>query len=302
MIKIIAFIIISIYAMILQLGDFELKPRYKKFFNLSFVIIVLFGLFLLIFEYFNYDNFIYIKYGLSVIQIRNLIIFLFLFNYINNNFNLNFLIFFAPIIYLIIILNWRLVNANLFFKLTSEDNLIEYAQFLILITSCILCYLIQKKLNKYRVYKFLFILGIIFFLFLAGEEISWGQRWFNIETPQHIAKNNLQNEINIHNQSNVFGYVYRGYILIGLYGSISWILDHYMKIINNIKQIHKQIFIINPFLFFYFAITCVYFYLKFILRIRIDEFEESIELPLLSGILFHLLDIKKYLWNDNKRL
>jgi hypothetical protein len=37
------------------------------------------------------------------------------------------------------------------------------------------------------------------FLFGAGEEISWGQRILNIETPDIIKKQNAQKEITLHN-------------------------------------------------------------------------------------------------------
>lgn len=36
-------------------------------------------------------------------------------------------------------------------------------------------------------------------VFLAGEEISWGQRIFDIATPEAISEDSTQNEINIHN-------------------------------------------------------------------------------------------------------
>lgn len=41
-------------------------------------------------------------------------------------------------------------------------------------------------------------LALITFL-AAGEEISWGQRLINYETPGLIAKHNLQKEMNLHN-------------------------------------------------------------------------------------------------------
>lgn len=44
----------------------------------------------------------------------------------------------------------------------------------------------------------LLILSVICFL-ATGEEISWGQRLFSIETPEIIANHNLQNELNLHN-------------------------------------------------------------------------------------------------------
>lgn len=44
-------------------------------------------------------------------------------------------------------------------------------------------------------------LGVLalLFLFVAGEEISWGQRIFGIETPEAIGALNVQNEMNFHN-------------------------------------------------------------------------------------------------------
>lgn len=38
-----------------------------------------------------------------------------------------------------------------------------------------------------------------FCLLIAAEEISWGQRIFNIETPDYVSEINWQNELNIHN-------------------------------------------------------------------------------------------------------
>ena len=43
------------------------------------------------------------------------------------------------------------------------------------------------------------ILFSIIFFFGFGEEISWGQRIFNVETPDFFIENNLQSETNIHN-------------------------------------------------------------------------------------------------------
>jgi len=45
---------------------------------------------------------------------------------------------------------------------------------------------------------FYLLLGLLFF-FIAGEEISWGQRIFGIETPDAIESSNIQKEMNLHN-------------------------------------------------------------------------------------------------------
>ena len=51
---------------------------------------------------------------------------------------------------------------------------------------------LAKKNIFYLLLSFLFLLGFL-------EEISWGQRIFDIETPTAIAEVNRQQEINIHN-------------------------------------------------------------------------------------------------------
>jgi len=46
----------------------------------------------------------------------------------------------------------------------------------------------------------LFFLGVgVFYIVCAGEEISWGQRIFNWETPEKFAEANSQGETNLHN-------------------------------------------------------------------------------------------------------
>ena len=44
-----------------------------------------------------------------------------------------------------------------------------------------------------------FLLLAMAFIFAAGEEISWGQRIFNFDTPDYWKKLNKQNEFNLHN-------------------------------------------------------------------------------------------------------
>ncbi len=56
--------------------------------------------------------------------------------------------------------------------------------------------------NKVFWVKQMVFLGFAFlFFFGAGEEISWGQRIFNVETPESIAAINGQGEVNVHNLS-----------------------------------------------------------------------------------------------------
>ena len=41
----------------------------------------------------------------------------------------------------------------------------------------------------------------LIFIFGAGEEISWGQRIFNVESSEYFLENNAQGETNLHNMT-----------------------------------------------------------------------------------------------------
>ena len=92
-------------------------------------------------------------------------------------------------------------NPPLFDLYLKEDYFIEQATFIILFWAGAL------HIYRFFVFKgvktqlFLFsLLGIgLLLIFAAGEEISWGQRIFNIESGDFFTQNNLQKETNLHN-------------------------------------------------------------------------------------------------------
>ena len=85
-------------------------------------------------------------------------------------------------------------------SLVKEDGIIEYLSAIFLLSISIF---LMKKLSEMENIISVNNLGIIIFsiifFFGFGEEISWGQRIFNIESPTFFAQNNLQSETNIHN-------------------------------------------------------------------------------------------------------
>lgn len=96
------------------------------------------------------------------------------------------------------------VMANKAFALhwmIREDGLLESITTIVLLISAILFWSRCWQLRHCRPALFLWctaIYGCIMF-FGMGEEISWGQRIFNIETPEFFANANRQNETNLHN-------------------------------------------------------------------------------------------------------
>jgi len=83
----------------------------------------------------------------------------------------------------------------------AEDHFIEWFTVIpLLITSGLaISYIIKLALK--RSWLFSVCLGFIAVLtfFAAGEEISWGQRIFNIKSSEWLEKNNAQGETNLHN-------------------------------------------------------------------------------------------------------
>lgn len=92
--------------------------------------------------------------------------------------------------------------ANDFYNyIVVEDGIIENITALtLLVISLLFTYRLIKKIglkNKaWIVFNILIILGSFFGF---GEEISWGQRIFSIESSEFFTEYNLQNETNLHN-------------------------------------------------------------------------------------------------------
>jgi hypothetical protein len=92
--------------------------------------------------------------------------------------------------------------ANDFYNsLVVEDGIIENITALTLLAISLL-FLYRIVTNKEQKTKAWIIFNIIIILgsfFGFGEEISWGQRIFSIESSEFFSEYNLQNETNLHN-------------------------------------------------------------------------------------------------------
>ena len=90
--------------------------------------------------------------------------------------------------------------------LTIEDGVIEWIGALSFFFASIIFFYLFFRIdsgNKFFGFEtkrniFFLLLGIIFFL-AFGEEISWGQRIFGMQTPDLLKEVNYKEEINIHN-------------------------------------------------------------------------------------------------------
>jgi hypothetical protein len=86
-------------------------------------------------------------------------------------------------------------------RFVVEDGFIEWLTVIALVASAVLMLQRAWALRGVRSALFLFVTGMAaaVFLFGAGEEISWGQRIFSVETPEWLEARNKQKELNLHN-------------------------------------------------------------------------------------------------------
>jgi len=95
----------------------------------------------------------------------------------------------------------------------EEDGVVEYASALFFLISSVLALSLLMRFKmptRHRV--MLSFLAFCLFVFF-GEEISWGQRIFGIETLNILADANVQNENNLH---NLFGYLFPSLFLLAV--------------------------------------------------------------------------------------
>lgn len=101
--------------------------------------------------------------------------------------------------------------------LVDEDWLVEWTQFFLFIFASVYCFLVIKGNHVYydsTSILICFSIFLVLLIFVAGEEISWGQRIFGIQTPDFIKAINKQNEINVHNLKSIQRF--RHWLLIGV--------------------------------------------------------------------------------------
>lgn len=189
----------------------------------------------------------------------------------------------------------RLRNKEFFMRLLWEDGPVEYLTCLFSLAAGGLSLamaskakqLKQKFSSKWQ--RLLFQIGFIILglglIFVAGEEISWGQRIFNYQTPATISQTNLQDEINLHNHQKVFKYVYYAYAVIGLYGAFSRLVLQIINKLLNCKLItYLQNFTPPSYLMFWFLLIPFYVKLRYTYGIwSWGEFSESGEMYLMFG-------------------
>ena len=123
-----------------------------------------------------------------------------------------------PVVLSLLTIAAALVSRPLFDVITGEDRLGENLQVVAWIIALVFAVLVAADRRHTRVTRVLFGLLAIGLVFNIGEEISWGQRILDFETPEELLEQNRQGESNLHNiygVQDVFSWLM---LVIGAYG------------------------------------------------------------------------------------
>jgi hypothetical protein len=122
-----------------------------------------------------------------------------------------------------LVISVTVLYPGLFQRVIEEDRLIEWLQFGLLLAASLLFALVSVRLIRAGRASFgavyLLIAGGVFFV--AGEEISWGQRILGLHTPEDLAAVNSQREISIHNIYSLHSAFIHAVMLGAAYGTIA---------------------------------------------------------------------------------
>ncbi|MBC8052763.1 MAG: hypothetical protein H7Y13_06835 [Sphingobacteriaceae bacterium] len=103
-------------------------------------------------------------------------------------------------ILVIIFAIFYLTNEPLYREFISEDHFVEWLTFLFLILTGFSSAILANRIKHRHNYLHWFFIVFSGFCILAGfEEISWGQRVFDVETTEFFQRHSDQKEINLHN-------------------------------------------------------------------------------------------------------
>ncbi len=203
------------------------------------------------------------------------------------SFHLHFVI---PFFILVIGLLMLLMPPHGLQRMTREDSIVEYLQVFVLIFGSISSIIVAKKIAFKNPLSFVFIFSSIALFFIAGDEISWGQRLLNLDVPSEIKTLNTQGEITVHNLHYFDGYVPFGYLLLGLYGSVASLAVRNLKLFS--KRIREHLFPGNKFFALFFLSALYSGYTTFFDH-SIGNFSEPAELLLYSGISLFIMELSR---------
>ena len=93
------------------------------------------------------------------------------------------------------------IDLPTFSAFIDEDGIAEWVTVIALVGGAVISItrFFQLRNQKKKLFLTFLLITALVLLFGAGEELSWGQRLFNIQSSDFFKEHNTQKEINIHN-------------------------------------------------------------------------------------------------------
>jgi len=179
-----------------------------------------------------------------------------------------FAVILFPIFFILLLVTHKFLFGSMnedYIKFVTEDGIVEYTTTILYFLSFVFSLVIALNFIKVKnkIFASLYILLSGAFLFAGFEEISWGQRIFDLDTPEFFTEN-VQNEINFHNLSSIQPHHDKMFFLVGLIGTFFCISLSKLKT-KKFKSFIK-FFIPQRFLTFYFIPAVLFYGIREILR------------------------------------
>ena len=110
------------------------------------------------------------------------------------------------------------LDLDVYRELIREDALLEDLTAFYFLAAGILLFgaAWMQSMRTMRTPRALLLIGSVVMLFVAGEEVSWGQRIFDYATPDLVARKNRQGEFNVHNIKEL------GFSKLNLKAAVLW--------------------------------------------------------------------------------
>ncbi|MES2663769.1 MAG: hypothetical protein V4629_10765 [Pseudomonadota bacterium] len=118
-----------------------------------------------------------------------------------------------------------------------EDGPTEWTTVAWLLGCSLICIQRFKQTLPRTAARRIYFVMVLFFIFGAGEEVSWGQRILGIESNEFFETHNAQTETNLHNL--VVGEVKINKLIFG--AGFALVLMTYLLVINSFYRKHKSV-------------------------------------------------------------
>lgn len=206
--------------------------------------------------------------------------------------------FWGPLVGAFLVALSRL-NKDIYRFLLTDDGPVEWLQvafFVLALVMGIGIVIRAIRANRYDQATLFFVFALTM-LFISGEEVSWGQRIIGWETPPELAEINKQNETTLHNIGEALSVINFGMMIIGLVGSVAYVLNRWVRIERYWQQANW--FLIPPFfLSSAFFVLFLYKFIRFAFlpesAFTITKYSEWAELCLAFGLcVFAVLNFRR---------